>query len=341
MGKINKFLYIIVFLFILAAGVTAGSIVFYAFDNKKPSPFPVLIEELSLEKRKAFLEDLMTREGIDSVWRFFKSHQIPAVGYDSYTSGELLYKHYGLKGVEMCDPAFIKGCSSGVIKALMVKFGLDAIKQLPNRCFNKEGHITYCAHGIGHGLADVTDFDVPKALAYCDSIVDEYRLRPECWGGVVQESAIFAAVKVFNKKDGNLWRPCDELSVKYRGVCAFVLADLVWFGRDKLDISKIIEKCVSVDDEMLRKGCLLGSGYRIAKLSIGSSSYIQNQCNLFPKNIWHYCIMSAAGALPVLNYKNWPDNAKKLCELLPKEYSEECQQSASYKSLWYLPAGRL
>ena len=89
-----------------------------------------------------------------------------------------------------------------------------------------------CYHGVGHGLAIATDFDLPQALHYCDSISKDKKIINNCYNGVFMENAWLARTDDMHShhhissayfKVGDPSYPCKQLPEKYMPMCAIIV----------------------------------------------------------------------------------------------------------------------
>lgn len=120
-----------------------------------------------------------------------------AIGLAAYTDPESVGSAFA-----SCTPAFQSGCYHGVIQSFFVDVGnggatpvgADAINAL---CADHRGSsgdrwlLFQCAHGIGHGVTMINDHHLPRALAACDLITDDWE-RQACYGGAFMENVIQA-----------------------------------------------------------------------------------------------------------------------------------------------------
>jgi hypothetical protein len=104
-----------------------------------------------------------------------------------------------------CTPIFQSGCYHGVIQAYFADAqattspeGIGA-ERLNRLCQNYRGNagnrwlLFQCVHGIGHGLVALHDNHLPRALAGCDMLVDEWE-REGCYGGAFMENVVSATM---------------------------------------------------------------------------------------------------------------------------------------------------
>lgn len=95
----------------------------------------------------------------------------------------------------MCDESFQSGCYHGVIQAYFAALrtiGPDEVNALcePFRGPAADRWIRFqCVHGMGHGLEMIYGHDLPRSLAGCDLLGEEWDRR-SCYGGVFMENIV-------------------------------------------------------------------------------------------------------------------------------------------------------
>ena len=119
-----------------------------------------------------------------------------AIGLAAYTTPEEVGRVF-----ESCTAAFQSGCYHGVIQSYFVDVangggGVDA-EAVNALCADQRGEqgdrwlLFQCAHGIGHGVTMLSDHHLPRALASCDLVADQWE-REACFGGAFMESIVQA-----------------------------------------------------------------------------------------------------------------------------------------------------
>jgi len=95
----------------------------------------------------------------------------------------------------MCDERFQSGCYHGVIQAYFAAartIGPAEVNALcePFRGPGADRWIRFqCVHGMGHGLEMIYAHDLPKSLAGCDYLNDDWDRR-SCYGGAFMENIV-------------------------------------------------------------------------------------------------------------------------------------------------------
>jgi hypothetical protein len=99
------------------------------------------------------------------------------------------------KTFSLCDESNQSGCYHGVIQAYfdaVQNIGPKEVNALcePFRGPNADRWLRFqCVHGTGHGLTMIYGHDLPKALAGCDLLTDDWDRR-SCYGGAFMENIV-------------------------------------------------------------------------------------------------------------------------------------------------------
>jgi hypothetical protein len=99
------------------------------------------------------------------------------------------------KTFAMCDESNQSGCYHGVIQAYFASVRTIGPAQVNALCDSFRGPQAdrwirfQCVHGTGHGLEMIYAHDLPKALAGCDYLADDWDRR-SCYGGAFMENIV-------------------------------------------------------------------------------------------------------------------------------------------------------
>src|SRR6185437_15151201 len=82
-----------------------------------------------------------------------------------------------------------------------------------------------CTHGLGHGVMDYRNDEVPLALKDCDTIDPARQAQEICYAGVFMEN-ITTDIKTgrpskYIKASDPIY-PCDFVDAKYKNACYFL-----------------------------------------------------------------------------------------------------------------------
>ena len=99
----------------------------------------------------------------------------------------------------MCDESNQSGCYHGVIQAYFAAMKTIGPAEVNSLCDAFRGPQAdrwlrfQCVHGTGHGLTMIYGHDLPKALAGCDYLNDDWDRR-SCYGGAFMENIVNATM---------------------------------------------------------------------------------------------------------------------------------------------------
>ena len=246
--------------------------------------------------------------------------------------GETAYARLGTSGFRYCDSVFTFACYHGVILAAIRDQGyqqsvlLDLAAGCEKAGKNRTADIS-CAHGIGHGLMWVRNYNLLQSFEACDSVFQKDReLRFFCWDGVSMENV----VRRGNLPDGmtsspmdqkNMYAPCDTLPSQYQPACVrehVFLARLVVLNRDTVKTS---EYCLHYLSEDVRQQCFGALGGALYQDDPQTPDRIIVECGKAPTKYYQNCIGVASRHY---GFSGRPEMANKLCESLGKSMSELC-----------------
>ena len=128
------------------------------------------------------------------------------------------------RGTEFCW----SGYYHGVMVSIITKIGYQNIKtQLNTICADIREKQRYsfahynCAHGLGHGVMLVREYELFDALKTCDTLTDGWE-RESCYGGVFMEN-IMAEINPDHStkylKGDDLLYPCTAVEPRYKQQC--------------------------------------------------------------------------------------------------------------------------
>ena len=195
---------------------------------------------------------------------------------------------------------------------------------LPEFCFdekitsyNKPGD---CAHGVGHALMFLGDYDIDRALSGCEYF-DNKPIEYYCATGAYMEYT-----NVFrNEGNKSLFYPCD--TYQYPAACfRYKMNPLLKRLGEERGISalrEVITKCQELDG-FHRLGCFHGFGNaHMQHIRLGVFK-INDVCGFGNKDDKLACIDGAIERLA----KYFPEDAPKACEDLAGEFKELCLEAA-------------
>lgn len=151
------------------------------------------------------------------------------------------------KVMKDCRDTFLYGCYHGALKAYFGSKGKTRPSDVVGVCPASLGPLLQfqCLHGLGHGVLSNLEYDLFRALVYCDALSNDFDKR-SCYGGVFMENIVVAIdqvggratderaeAKPFLRPDEPLY-PCNVVAEKYRWSCYQLQTSgmLLYNGRD-------------------------------------------------------------------------------------------------------------
>ncbi len=250
--------------------------------------------------------------------------------------GETAYARYGTAGFRDCDSVFTFACYHGVILAAIRARGYQqsVLLELAQGCENAGKNRTAdisCAHGIGHGLMWVRNYNLLESYQACDGVFEKDReLRFFCWDGVSMENVVrrgdLPAGLATNPIDPkNVYAPCDTLPLAYQPACVrehVFLARLVLYDRDTVRTSG---HCMHFNDQDIRMQCFGAIGGALYQDDPQTPDRIIIECGKVPAQYFTYCIGVASRQYA---FSGRVDMANKLCSVLPSAHQSACEKGA-------------
>jgi len=165
----------------------------------------------------------------------------------------------------------------------------------------------YCFHGLGHGVMMYYDYDMEKALAYCDAFETVFS-RNGCWQGLFMENMNGALdgnweETGFSKVDPLL--PCSAMEERHQHEC--FINHSVWMIRFfERDYVKAIEACLKAPSKNSQRACIESITLMVSN-PLSQSIFLPNE--VYEK---HSVI----------------ENAAIICDAFPSEHKELCVDGA-------------
>lgn len=192
-----------------------------------------------------------------------------------------------------CTEILQSGCYHGVIETYLLSvphIGREEVNAVCRAWSGPDGDRWLrfqCVHGMGHGLELALRHDLPKALAGCDLLAEEWD-RKSCYGGAFMENIVFAvdpsmaqmvmgdapadhhasmpgmaegpAYKMIDRSDP--YYPCDALPGTYQEDC-WMMQGAVMLQIYNGDFAKTFAACDGAP-EPWRATCYQGTGTEIS-----------------------------------------------------------------------------
>ncbi|MCE9541469.1 hypothetical protein K8R03_02820 [Candidatus Kaiserbacteria bacterium] len=270
--------------------------VLYARGQKTVQQPGPLSAYQQLEKK---WEDAFDRSPDGAYGEFMK--EANPLSYDeahklAHVIGGILYKKFGMQGIQKCTQDFAYGCYHGFAGAALSARGLSGTNDLRDACNGAgDSMIAFgCIHGIGHGiLAYLGNEKLSQALEACASVNNGQTIGG-CYGGVFMEynyntmqSADGIKLRPFDASAAN--EPCaTEVPEKFRGACYYELPSWWKASLGEKDVSTkdqyrvVGGLCAVITDSALRDTCFRGIGNTIGPGSGYESATMRDWCSVMP-----------------------------------------------------------
>lgn len=231
-------------------------------------------------------------------------HEPPEAHELAHLIGETAYAKSDAKGFSYCDSSFTFACYHGVILAALRLHGYDEgiLRGLADGCSEAGKNDTAkvsCAHGIGHGIMWVKNYDLVPSFELCDSIFDDITFRFFCWDGVSMENVVRRADNAMNLpahpwREDNIYYPCDAVPIQYQPACVrehLFLLRLTVFERDT---DKSIAYCLYFKNRSTQEQCFGALGGALVQDDPENLTWIGRECLKTPHPFEMNCIGRAA-----------------------------------------------
>lgn len=180
-----------------------------------------------------------------------------------------------------------------------------------------------CLHGIGHGLADVYDYDVFKAVGRCGELEPGWE-RLSCSRGVFMENVerhLERRGGTFNKDD--VYFPCNIIDAEFVQACYEYQVYYI-LDSNNGDVSASFEECDRIDTEEFVKYCYRGLGRYFLVYAVNDIEKGLNMCKLGQPKYNTYCLKGLA----VTTANNLgTDRAFEFCKYIPGEFKADCYEA--------------
>lgn len=177
-----------------------------------------------------------------------------------------------------------------------------------------------CIHGLGHGLMIHTGYDLPRSLATCDALPDDYR-RESCAGGAFMEN--FATSRGATSRyvrSGDPIYPCnDVLARRHRRACyQLVTANLL--RTTGHDLGATAAGCRRSEAAWIAT-CFQSFGRDVSGIAGRDPRAVERTCRLAGADAVD-CIVGAAQEMT--NSDAGGARAARFCGLVPRETTPRC-----------------
>ena len=175
-----------------------------------------------------------------------------------------------------------------------------------------------CAHGTGHGLAKIYDYDVFSSVKRCDEFLEDHEKRL-CYEGVFMENV------VAHQKTGggaidpdDLLYPCNDLDQKYAGACYYYHTSYLL---QQKGLDGTYDECNNIPLQGNLIFCYIGIGREAGGDSFDNYQKVIPVCL---KGIPKYQRFCYQGALVVIADQRGIEESFEACKTFPELFKMDC-----------------
>jgi hypothetical protein len=232
-------------------------------------------------------------------------------------------------------PAVLQACSTRCVSGCMHGALMEAFTERPGslqeriatlcdgepfRQIPKKGD---CVHGVGHGAAYVSDYDIPRALKLCEAVGDR-AYQYYCASGAYMQLFMTYQKQISARSDQY---PCDEAkqfaAACYRYKVFFMLARAGSHGEG---VDAVVKECLGLPAR-IQPACFHGIGHASVGTVARTPARIHGVCERSPEPAQWLCIQGVVEKLAELD----EPAAQRVCAELRGKNAEVCREATHNK----------
>jgi hypothetical protein len=229
--------------------------------------------------------------------------------------------------VQVCQTRCVSGCMHGVLMEAFTEQPGSLRERIATLCdgdaFRKVHKRGDCVHGVGHGAAYVSDYDIPRALSLCEA-VGEPAYQYYCASGAYMQLFMAYPKRIAVRTDQY---PCDEAkrfaAACYRYRVFFMLGRAATRGEG---IEAVAKECLALPTRV-QPACFHGIGHASVGPVAQTPARIHDVCERGPAAAQWLCIQGVVEKLAELD----EPAARRVCAELRGRNAEVCQEAARDK----------
>jgi hypothetical protein len=201
------------------------------------------------------------------------------------------------------------------------------IHEICSRFKNESSFINrwQCLHGLGHGLADIYNYDIKTAINRCDEFEPGLE-QISCSKGIFMQNVVhWAETGNGDFEEEDLYYPCNVSPSKYAPSCYHyhITYMAAMSGGARVQIPDAFDLCDGITPEEEIKFCYYGMGRQMQ-----SRTYLDWERALFlcqqgdRKDLHPYCLEGML--MTLVNGNTNPELGFSFCEGLPSESKVTC-----------------
>ena len=191
-----------------------------------------------------------------------------------------------------------------------------------------------CLHGLGHGLAQLYEYDVLQAVSRCDEFKPGIE-QISCSKGIFMQNL----VHYFQTETGDYentthshtagdfnedrYYPCNSVPEKYSAPCYHYHVTYLGSLNDG-NLKETFSECDDIVSEDMVKYCYYGFGRQLSAQSINIDE-LQLLCTIGERSEYHkYCLTGMM--MTIINVNENPDLGFLFCGNISEQYREFCYE---------------
>jgi len=306
----------------------AGSVAGPASDPALRQRFLAEYRAVAGDARRKVLETWIPRLGVPGLLDALEGG-FPSCHDHAHELGKVAYAaSRDMPGaLRACQTRCVSGCMHGVLMEAFTERPGTLRERIATLCdgdafrqIHKRGD---CVHGVGHGAAYVSDYDVPKALALCEA-VGERAYQYYCASGAYMQVFMTFQKQISARADHY---PCDEAkrfaAACYRYKVFFMLARAAARGQG---MDTVAAECLALPSRV-QPACFHGIGHASVGAVAQAPARIHEVCERGPAAAQWLCIQGIVEKLAELD----EPAAHRVCAELRGRNAEVCQEAARNK----------
>lgn len=247
----------------------------------------------------------------------------------SHKVGNIALHVYG--SVPKAAPEYLPVCYSGYYHGLLEEYlGTAPSYELgiAEVCGKSEevGYFNWfqCTHGLGHGIMQFRDNELPQSLKDCDLVDGANSAREICYAGAFMEN-ITTDEKTghpakYIKQDDPIF-PCNAVEPQYKSACYFLASSQI-LKINGWNLPEAMKTCATKAEESYRWLCFQSVGRDISGSSLRNEQTVNEQCLLAPENYRGDCFFGAVRDF--INEKGEFESAIHLCQTIHAGWIQKC-----------------
>jgi len=250
------------------------------------------------------------------IWCHHQGHHI----------GEFLLGYYNgnvnvaLSNVDQkCDSSLYHGIMENFLKEKVILSNIEPEDiEVTTSCDFFEDRLIKleCAHGVGHGLVKVSDFDLEWSANRCD----EFNLSEQkqvCYRGVFMENAVALGDGKGVFDEDNPYSICNTLEDRHAQVCYQYHANKIAMFTP----GTVFDSCDNIEPKSLIKYCYMGIKPNLISIFHTNYQDVVLACSKGNPDYQVYCYIGIVTALA-----DWKgiEEGIRFCKAIPEEFKPDC-----------------